>query len=348
MSKKQAMPAPLVAVKRTASSISNIWDRLDYAIKGAMENGYSWNSSVCPCPIAVAIACLVDTGLSPVEASSKAGIVSAEYAWRKVKRIYRFNSELATEVINTEWDLVIPIDIIHYMPEPCIYVQTDVIPDIDGFFATIEYDIELHHEELRFYMIDSDGDINNACIIHMDVGQTLQQGIDKAIKTMHNNANNELLKRLGTQVSQRAVNEIESTRDLSLKVVQLLLYICAENADISENPEQSKIYQKRQNVGDYFREIRKWDVGKHIGEQIRVIKNSKKVKDIEENKEDTDTDENSKITSIRKYKNRPHVRRAHWHHYWVGEGRTKLVLKWVSTLIVNAEDGELDTTILKM
>jgi len=39
---------------------------------------------------------------------------------------------------------------------------------------------------------------------------------------------------------------------------------------------------------------------------------------------------------------RPHVRRAHWHHYWTGprDGERKLVLKWVPQSLVNAASGE--------
>lgn len=31
---------------------------------------------------------------------------------------------------------------------------------------------------------------------------------------------------------------------------------------------------------------------------------------------------------------RSHVRRAHWHHYWVGEGRTRLEVRWIEPVFV--------------
>ena len=34
---------------------------------------------------------------------------------------------------------------------------------------------------------------------------------------------------------------------------------------------------------------------------------------------------------------RPHVRRAHWHHYWVGEGRTALEVRWIKPTLVLPE-----------
>jgi hypothetical protein len=33
----------------------------------------------------------------------------------------------------------------------------------------------------------------------------------------------------------------------------------------------------------------------------------------------------------------PHVRRAHWHSYWTGRGRSERIVKWVPPTLVNAE-----------
>lgn len=39
----------------------------------------------------------------------------------------------------------------------------------------------------------------------------------------------------------------------------------------------------------------------------------------------------------------PHVRRAHWHGYWLGkrDNPTDLVIKWIASVIVNGGNGEL-------
>ena len=36
---------------------------------------------------------------------------------------------------------------------------------------------------------------------------------------------------------------------------------------------------------------------------------------------------------------RPHIRRAHWHHYWTGPGRKSLEVRWIQPTLVLA-DGE--------
>jgi hypothetical protein len=50
---------------------------------------------------------------------------------------------------------------------------------------------------------------------------------------------------------------------------------------------------------------------------------------------------------------RPHVRRAHWHTYWTGPRKDpqkrKPVLKWLSPILVNVEDGaDMPVTIRKV
>ena len=40
---------------------------------------------------------------------------------------------------------------------------------------------------------------------------------------------------------------------------------------------------------------------------------------------------------------RPHVRRAHWHHYWTGTGRTTLEVRWIEpTLVLPGGKGETE------
>ena len=43
---------------------------------------------------------------------------------------------------------------------------------------------------------------------------------------------------------------------------------------------------------------------------------------------------------------RAHVRRAHWHHYWTGKGRTELVLRWIAPTPIGY--GERLATIHKV
>lgn len=44
-------------------------------------------------------------------------------------------------------------------------------------------------------------------------------------------------------------------------------------------------------------------------------------------------------------KKRPHVRRAHWHHYWTGPGRTVLQVKWLEPIFVMGEENGIKTAV---
>lgn len=45
---------------------------------------------------------------------------------------------------------------------------------------------------------------------------------------------------------------------------------------------------------------------------------------------------------------RPHVRRAHWHHYWVGKGRTTLEVRWIEpVLVLPGDKKEVDLATVR-
>ena len=87
---------------------------------------------------------------------------------------------------------------------------------------------------------------------------------------------------------------------------------------------------------DTYGEIRKWDVGYRIG---KIIRNSKSDQQAEP------TERNNSKSSMK----RPHTRRGHFHHFWVGsksDGSRKLVLKWVAPMFINMQyDDELPAII---
>ena len=47
----------------------------------------------------------------------------------------------------------------------------------------------------------------------------------------------------------------------------------------------------------------------------------------------------AKIKTVRAgYAMAMHIRRAHWHTYWIGKGAAKTaVLKWIAAIVVNAD-----------
>ena len=60
------------------------------------------------------------------------------------------------------------------------------------------------------------------------------------------------------------------------KMLQLVLYVCAENADIQNaDPERKTVKPKTiRDIKDKYREISRWDVGNNVIKRIRNQKNT--------------------------------------------------------------------------
>lgn len=324
--------APLEAVKKMTAEHPKLWDLIDRLVKMSEVENVVWDRQICYCPISAAISALsYDTDMQT--SLSQASFASALASWRRGKFIYRFDSSLAAEILNMADDIVIPTEILYQMPAQCIYVE--LIPSDDktvkadtvmGFFAHIESDVNNGEKELRIHYINRDGNQVAQYIVHLIRNGTINDGIDESIKTMRKN--------LVNSITDHLVDYINNTRDLIIQAVQLVLYICAENADIEEDEAQSKIYRKSDRILDKYREIKKYDVGAKIGV---ILRQNKRYPNYSHN-----------AGSGAGNHKRSHLRRAHWHHFWTGSANDKkLVLRWVNSIIVNQND-ETSPTIIKV
>lgn len=117
-------------------------------------------------------------------------------------------------------------------------------------------------------------------------------------------------------------------------LVNALAYLCSANADVegsySPSPSLSAATVKKKRLSTAT-----WhDVGYHIGAEIR--KHAQYASE-------------SHGGSGRKV--RPHMRRAHFHHFWRGpkDGPRELFIKWIPPIVVNADSGnEVEATAHKV
>ena len=105
-------------------------------------------------------------------------------------------------------------------------------------------------------------------------------------------------------------------------------YLSSAKPDIVENPEQAKIYRPTRNALRYA-SIRKWDVG------IRYMQ-SRNAAGAEA------ASPGSQVCAARQ-RPRAHMRKAHWHTYWVGKGRKERRILWLPPVAVGM-NGMLDGT----
>ena len=124
---------------------------------------------------------------------------------------------------------------------------------------------------------------------------------------------------------------ITHTYQLLQDVLQLVLYVCANNADVQPNPEQQSTTTNSRVIKDRYVEIRKWDVGVCIGDAIRAMTSTQPVNH-QEKKPGTHASP------------RPHMRRGHWHYFWTGSksepSERKLVLRWVAPMPIGITGGD--------
>jgi hypothetical protein len=123
-------------------------------------------------------------------------------------------------------------------------------------------------------------------------------------------------------------------------IVSLVLYLCSENAEIRNGGGDQRVpgYPKPKKTKKGLRiyapdKPTHWEVGFRLGAALR--------------RSAPGESEGVGGTHARP---RPHIRRAHWHSYWVGkwddpEAR-RVVLKWLPPIAVNLQHvDELTTTI---
>lgn len=351
MPKKNEVVPPLALVQSYTAKYPGVWDKIDLlreeTIQGKIEA--KWDFDLCYCPISLAMGVLSRFG-SLQQVSGIAGYIAACAAWRRMKMIYRFDNDLANELIAMADDIVIPVEAFRSLPVPAVYIQFEEpngevpLSDgtstmLDGFLVHIEDDVNTHEKELRINYLTVTGVPVYNVFVHLIPGGTISDGIDKAVQVSLNNLSTSPL---SPEVKEFTIRGIKASRKTAMQAVQLVLYICAENAEIKENEEQAKIYRKSDRITDRYRELRKWDVGVKTGIILRAARKRDQGKNA-----DPIPSETPGQSYTRTHKTRPHVRRAHWHHFWTGSAdNKKLILRWVNSTLVNADENELPTTVV--
>ena len=123
------------------------------------------------------------------------------------------------------------------------------------------------------------------------------------------------------------------------------MYVCCTNAKIEEDSEQKKRYRAPSSenyIKDKIREARIWNYGE---KEPKIIY--------------SEFGEYPQICSHEVVKHRRgqkghtkrcHVRKSHWHHYWIGsakDGTRKLEIRWINAMNINKENYT-ESSVVKM
>lgn len=244
-----------------------------------------------------------------------ASILLTMAIWRTNKQIFVFYKEMLEVLFEQKPDFNIPTEILNQLPYPCIYFDLNGFDNLEGMLVVKE-----EHEDgrkgLRFHLL--------AQIFYADAWFELCDS--KSI--------------------QNQIDKLEAPKKKIMgKIIQCLLYVCCTNAKIEEDSEQKKRYRaplSENYIKDKIREARIWNCGE---KEPKIIY--------------SEFGEYPQICSHEVVKHRRgqkghtkrcHVRKSHWHHYWIGsakDGTRKLELRWINAMTINKENYT-ESSVVKM
>jgi hypothetical protein len=289
-------------------------------------------------PLAAIYAFMAHEGVAPGFAADFTTLGSLLHAlglWRLSKGAYLFDPDLAREVAATPVGRL-PTELLLRLPEPAPLVLLPeglpAWPEVEGFHVVLEWDpggrpeVE-SHLELRFlaWIRRERGHHPANLVLDLDA-QDLEEAVRKTLARSVREARG-LAARVLREVRPLLEREYGAVLEQALS---LALYLCQEAPDlggITPRPPAPLVRVKGGKKVFPPQEPLLLPTGWRWGKALRLARERREK-------------EPSAPTGRRMV---PHVRRAHWHLYWTGEGsrkdstRAKPVLRWVPATLVGRD-----------
>lgn len=304
---------PVQHLHAVSRDYPGVWRQYDRFLAQRRELG-DW-PGWCYCPMAAAYAIVSGGGDNrvPLARSLEISRVAALAAWRPTQGVYRFDETVMQSLLSTPITGDLPVEHLHRLPEWCCYVELP--PErAHGFFAHLEHDPEAERTELRFLLDHDDGLMPLA--LHLDGGT-----IDGALAgfVAHANAQAAESKLPLPAYGSNAIREIAGVAG---PLVSVLLYLCSGDPEVRSTrggqPRGLPRMRRGRDGCPYMPEARRPEVYETAFELGAAIRDAERGPD--------------RGGSVR-----GHLRRAHWHSYWVGSGEQKQrELRWLHPIAVNA------------
>lgn len=330
---------PLALLNEITDLIPNCWDQMEQLHN---ENGMyglpKW-ADWCYVPMSGALAAAYDgttfsaeTEKAMLAAIPRAQAVAALAPWRINKDVFILDKDIENVLCAQASDMDIPSEALLKLPYLCFYLQFDHLEleghKVHGVFVHLEDDVNNGDKELRLLFLRYDG-FYYGYPIHIGsktIFESVELTAKQATQNVSGSQNSPTLRRMMVTT----IGDVNIFINFLSKVMQCVLYVCAENAEITPSLEQATVMKKSDRIRDRYSEIRKWDVGVRIGASIRAHNAAIA--------HDTNATDRTHASP------RPHVRRGHWHHYWTGTkdkpSERRLVLKWTPPAFVGAKQDD--------
>jgi hypothetical protein len=256
------------------------------------------------------------------------------YNWNLFKQVYKFDND-TFELLKNSTDIdKIPVDILkNNLPYPAFFIDNifkSKYSDIDyrGCFVSL-LEVESRWELGCFFIENNKYSNYHYCFVPLYFDNvTLEESMSKRDALFDVNSDND---------------ETKLALDLTKQVLKEIIYICSINKEVetvkvqvANNDKKNKKSKKKPiTVSQNY-------VGYKMGNTIRQNKKSYVYVD-----EDGNRITKSKSNNTKKS---PHLRMAHYHHFWTGPmnepEKRKLILKFIPPLYINSNKEEINQTTL--
>jgi hypothetical protein len=169
---------------------------------------------------------------TPILVTREASLVAGLSAWRMTQGVYRFDPTLYAKLIETPVDGNVPAAIFQHLPEWCVYLETPelLVPSthgeipLRGCFAWVDRVRETHQDILTLLL---DGDGAALAVSHVPLVGTM----DEALTNVSAKWRDAFIR--GNAPTWPPNSFATTARRTLTPIVSLILYLCAEPADIA-------------------------------------------------------------------------------------------------------------------
>lgn len=257
--------------------------------------------------------------------------------WMQYKQAYRFDDDFIGELMGTD-TIAVPVEVLKRLPFRCFYLdleETSRFAPYIGIFAYVGFDEITRLPNLGIFRIRKSVKEGQTYDIY---SSTISWEEMNHWNMLFTNTDGEACIRFtnnSKQLQQLPDQDDTIIFDIVLFTLQAMLYLSSNEPDIT--PSLKRKYINLGKPKKQESELVLTDVGVRYGTTIRNIK-----------RQITDDEESITIVTGKHRKITSHMRAAHWHHYWVGKGRTKRIVKWIPPTFVSGTGKELPVTIHKV
>lgn len=247
--------------------------------------------------------------------------------WAESPQVFDFDADLAAELASTEAGSL-PAAAVD-LPYPIQYVRCRHLGCYDGFLAWTDRDFDTGEKVLSLVLLERKSCARKRMLVPLrgTIGDMLARGMQAGAEARVTVTYAEVPRYAGPDKDARS----DMLLQLLQEMLSMLLYICSDNPDMETAYHPPKA-SRGSRPGPRTNPETIHDVGARIGRELGAARRAQ--------------ERGEHATTGRTMP--PHVRAAHFTHYWVGprKGRTdgrpgdRCIVHWIPPIAIHGGGGE--------